>query len=306
MTDSIYAASGKFPSDKKRVRVLDSEMAYVDVGVSGPESPVTVFLHGVPTSSYLWRNIIPYAATKSRCVAPDLIGFGDSDKVSEAYHFTDHQRYIDAFLDAVLPNQTINLVIHDWGSALGFNWALRNEHRVAGIAFMEFIHPIANWDNLPSIMVTNWKKFRDPDLQVGRKLLIDQNVFIEQILQGGVLRKMKDEEMNIYRRPFLQPEWREPLFRLPNELPVEGQPENTWEIAQDYMAWLFASEKPKLFFWAKPGCLIWEDKAKELAEKLKNTRSVYVGEATHYIQEDHPHTIGRELADWLPLSFAKM
>jgi haloalkane dehalogenase len=306
MTDSIRKESRDFSLEKKRVQVLGSEMAYVDVGASIPELPVTVFLHGVPTSSYLWRNIIPYAATKSRCIAPDLIGFGDSDKVSGAYHFTDHRRHIDAFLDAVLPNQIINLVIHDWGSALGFDWARRNENRIAGIAFMEFIHPIADWGNLPSIMVNNWKKFRDPDSQIGRQLLIEQNVFIEQILRGGVMRRMTDEEMNIYRRPFLQPEWREPLFRLPNELPIESHPKDTWEVAQDYMAWLLASEKPKLFFWAKPGAIIWEDKAKELTEKLKNTRSVCVGEATHYIQEDHPHTIGRELADWLPLSFSKM
>lgn len=300
MANISSTASQSISLDKKRIRVLDAEIAYIDVGFSGPETPVTVFLHGVPTFSYLWRKIIPYAAIKSHCIAPDLIGFGDSDKVSGAYHFADHQRYIDAFLDAVVPNQMITLVIHDWGSALGFHWACRNEHRVAGIAFMEFIHPVADWSHLPSVMVHNWKKFRDPDPQVGRKLLIEQNVFIEEILPGGVVRGMKSEEMEVYRRPFLRPEGREPLFRLPNELPVEGQPEHTWKIAQDYMAWLLDSEIPKLFFWAKPGGLIWEEKASELAEKLKNTRSVCVGDGIHYIQEDHPHVIGRELADWLP------
>lgn len=306
MTELSNTISEQFPFDKKRVQVLGFEIAYVDVGTADPKSPVTVFLHGVPTSSYLWRNIIPYATAKTRCIAPDLIGFGDSDKVPGAYYFTDHRRYIDAFLDAVLPTQSINLVVHDWGSALGFDWARRNEHRVAGIVFMEFIHPIADWSYLPAVMAESWKKFRDPDPRVGRKLLIEQNLFIEQFLQGGVVRKMTNEEMNIYRQPFLQPEWREPMYRLPNELPVEGQPKTTWQIAQEYMEWLFATDKPKLFFWVKPGGLIWEAKAKELEEKLKNTRTVYLGEAVHYIQEDHPHTIGRELADWLPLSLAKM
>ncbi|KAL7924437.1 putative hydrolase [Trichoderma austrokoningii] len=302
MADPPSTAFERIPQDKKRVRVLASEMSYIDVGFSGPKTPVTVFLHGVPISSYLWRDIIPYAATKSRCIAPDLIGFGDSDKVSGAYHFADHQRYMDAFLDAVVPNEMITLVIHDWGSALGFHWACRNEYRVAGIAFMEFIHPIASWGNFRSIMAYNWKKFRDPDPRIGRELLIEQNIFIEEILPGGVMRMMKSEEMEVYRRPFLRPEWREPLFRLPNELPVEGQPEHTWNIVQDYMAWLSASQIPKLFLWAKPGGLIWEEKAKELAEILKNTRSVCVGDGIHYIQEDHPHEIGHELADWLPSS----
>ncbi|KAL7911751.1 alpha/beta-hydrolase [Trichoderma velutinum] len=302
MTEDPKAISGDFPFEKKKVQVLGSQMAYVDVGTSDGKSAVTVFLHGVPTSSYLWRNIIPYAAEKGRCIAPDLIGFGDSDKVPGAYYFEDHQRYIDAFLDTVLPTQAINLVIHDWGSALGFNWARKNEHRLAGIAFMEFIHPIANWSDLPPLMVEYWKKFRDPDTIVGRSLIIDQNIFIEQLLPGGVVRPLTDEEMDAYRKPFLQPESREPIFRLPNELPVEGQPENTWSCAKRYMEWLFASNKPKLFFWARPGGLVWETKAEELAQKLKNTKVVYLGEAIHYVQEDHPHTIGRELANWLPLS----
>ncbi|KAL7952922.1 alpha/beta-hydrolase [Trichoderma compactum] len=277
MTENPKAISGEFPFEKKKVPILGSQMAYVDVGTSDQNSAVTVFLHGVPTSSYLWRNIIPHAAAKGRCIAPDLIGFGDSDK-----------RYIDAFLDTVLPNQAINLVIH-WGSALGFNWAHRNEHRLAGIAFMEFIHPVANWSNLPPVMVENWKKFRDPDTGVGRSLLIDQNVFIEHLLPRGVVQALTDEE-------------REPIYRLPNELPVEGKPENTWSYAKKYMEWLFASDKPKLFFWARPGGFVWEAKAEEHAQKLKNIKVVYLGDGIHYVQEDHPHTIGRELANWLPLS----
>ncbi|KAH8802498.1 Alpha/Beta hydrolase protein [Xylogone sp. PMI_703] len=301
MADTPEKVSVEFPFDKKRIEVLGAEMAYVDVGTSNPDSLVTVFLHGVPTSSYLWRNIIPYTAKKSRCVAPDLIGFGDSDKIPGAYYFTDHQRYMDAFLDAVLPNQKINLVLHDWGSAIGLDWARRNEHRVSGLALMEFIHPVEDWKDLPPIMIENWKKFRDPDPQVGRRLLIDENAFVEHLLPAGVVRELKDEEMNIYRSPFLQLDSREPIYRFPNELPIAGEPADPWKVAQDYMAWLLASDKPKLFFWVTPGGLIWEAKAKELIEKLKNTRAVYLGEGVHFVQEDHPHRIGRELADWLPL-----
>ncbi|KAL7933034.1 alpha/beta-hydrolase [Trichoderma chlorosporum] len=306
MSQASETISGDFPFEKTRALVLGSQIAYVDVGTSDLKAAVTIFLHGVPTSSYLWRNIIPYAAAKGRCIALDLIGFGDSDKVPGVYYFEDHQRYIDAFIDAVLPTEPINLVIHDCGSALGFNWARRNKHRVAGIAFMEFIHPIASWSDLPPVMVENWKKFRDPDTQIGRSLLIDENVFIEHLLGGGVARPLTDDEMDAYRKPFLQPQWREPIYRFPNELPVEGQPANIWACAQQYMEWLFESDMPKLFFWARPGGLVWEAKAEEFAQKLKNTKVVYLGQASHYVQEDHPHTIGRELADWLPSSLDMM
>jgi len=166
---------------------------------------------------------------------------------------------------------------------------------------MEFLHPIEDWNNLRPITVDRFKKFRDPDPQVGRKLLIEQNVFVEHVLQAGVIREL-GEEMSVYRRPFLQPESREPIYRFPNELPIASQPANVWELAQDYMAWLLASERPKLFFWATPGAFVWEAKAKEFMGKLKNTRAVYLGAGVHYVQEDHPHKIGRELADWLTLS----
>lgn len=300
MTSIPENISAEFPFDKKRVRVLGSEIAYVDVGASSFGSPVTVFLHGVPTSSYLWRNIIPHVAVKARCVAPDLIGFGDSQKVPGAYYARDHQRFIDAFLDVVVPKEKVILVVHDWGSAFGFDWARRNECRVAGLSFMEFIHPIESWDDLPPIMATSWKKFRDD--KVGRKMLIDENFFIENLLPGGVMRKMGEEEMDVYRRPFLQPASREPIFRLPNELPIAGQPADTWKMAQGYMAWLLASEKPKLFFRATPSGIVWEDKANELVKNLKNTQVVNLGAGIHYLQEDHPHAIGRELVAWLPMS----
>lgn len=290
--------SSEFPFVKKKVRVLGSEMAYVDVGQK--TSAVVVFLHGNPTSSYLWRNIIPYAAGKTRCIAPDLIGLGDSDKVQDlAYRVSDHRRYLDAFLDTVLPTEKIVLVIHDWGSALGLDWARRNEKRIVGLALMEFLPPTDSWAEFKYGFRNTFQQFRDPKL--GRKLLIDQNLFIEQVLQSGIVRRLSEQEMNEYRRPFISPESREPLYRFPNELPIEGRPTETWETAQKYMEWLFANDVPKLFFTASPGTFIGEDRAKAFTEKLKNMKSVHLGKGLHFLQEDHPHLIGRELANWLPL-----
>lgn len=291
--------SADFPYTKQKAQVLGSSIAYVDVGSS--HSTVAVFLHGNPTSSYLWRNIIPHISDKIRCIAPDLIGFGDSDKVPGlSYRFVDHQKYLDAFLASVLPKEKLILVVHDWGSALGFDWAHRHEDRVAGLAFMEFLPPTDSWDEFGENFRHNFKLFRTPD--IGRTLLIDQNLFVERILQGGVVRPLGEEEMNHYRRPFLQPESREPVYRFPNELPIEGQPEDVWQMAQEFMAWLFANDLPKLFFWVTPATFIGETRAKKFIGQLRNTRSVYLGEGIHYVQEDHPHAIGRELSDWLPLS----
>ncbi|KAJ9605835.1 hypothetical protein H2200_009684 [Cladophialophora chaetospira] len=292
------AISSDFPFVKRKVRVLGSEMAYVDVGQT--RSAVAIFLHGNPTSSYLWRNIIPYAAGKTRCIAPDLIGFGDSDKISDlAYRTSDHQRYPDAFLEAVLPTEKVILVLHDWGSALGLDWARRNEKRVVGLALMEFLPPTESWAEFKYGFRNTFQQFRDPIL--GRKLLIDQNLFIEQVLQSGIARRLSEQEMKEYRRPFVNPESREPLYRFPNELPIEGQPAETWEMAQKYMEWLFGSDVPKLVFTATPGTFISEDRAKSLLGKLKNAESVHLGKGLHFLQEDHPHLIGQRLANWLPL-----
>ena len=290
--------SADFPFIKKNVKVFGSNIAYVDAGAS--PGAATVFLHGNPTSSYLWRNVIPHVAKRSRCIAPDLIGYGDSDKpINLDYRVSDHQRYIDAFLDAVLPNDKIVLVVHDWGSALGFDWASRHTNRIAGLAFMEFIPPIDAWEEFHEGSRELFRSFRDPKL--GRELLIEQNVFIEGVLPSGVVRPLSDEEMTEYRRPFLRIEDREPLLRMPIELPIAGDPPEAWAKAQNYMAWLLASDEPKLFFWMSPGAIIGEARAKNLSEILKNTKTVYLGPGVHYVQEDHPHEIGREVAAWLPI-----
>ncbi|KAH8811246.1 putative Haloalkane dehalogenase [Xylogone sp. PMI_703] len=287
--------SADFPFQKKKVNVLGSYMSYVDV--NDARGMTALFLHGNPTSSYLWRNIIPLVAGNTRCVAPDLIGFGDSGKIpTSSYRFSDHQQYLEAFIDVVLPTEKIVLVVHDWGSALGFDWARRHEERVAGLAFMEFILP-GSWEELGDDFNHFIPPLRSPEL--GRKLLIDDNVFIEKMLPAGVARKLSEAEMTEYRRPFLQKEFREPIYRFPNELPVEGEPADVWETAQKYMAWLVDSDTPKLFFWAPEGVFIQGHRAKELLEQMHNIQSVRLESGKHYLQEDHPDIIGREIAGWL-------
>lgn len=299
VTDTSETISAHFLFEKRRAQVLGSQMAYVDVGLSSGSA--TVFLHGNPTSSYLWRNIIPHVSGKSRCVAPDLIGFGDSDKLTGlAYRVVDHQRYLDAFLDAVLPTEKLTLVIHDWGSVLGFDWARRHEDRVAGLAFMEFNLPIDSWNGLPQIFVDNFRAFRNPEL--GRQLLINQNIFIEKVLPLGVLRQLTDKEMTHYRRPFLEPTSREPVWRFTNEIPIEGKPADVAEKAQKYIAWLLQTDLPKLFFWVTPGINITKEVAERFIQELRNTKTVFLGPGLHYVQEDHPHAIGREIAQWLAVS----
>jgi haloalkane dehalogenase len=299
-TTSEEGISSDFPFTKKSVAVHDSSIAYIDVGPR--QGPVVVFLHGNPTSSYLWRNIIPLISPETRCVAPDLIGFGDSGKVPNLeYRIVDHQNYLDAFLNIILPNEQIILVVHDWGSALGFDWASRHDDRVVGLAFMEFIAPADSWDDLHESAAA-LRAFRQPEL--GRKLAIDDNIFVEHVLQAGILRQLSDDEMTHYRKPFLVREHREPVYRFPNELPIEGQPHDIWTRAQKYTAWLLSSDKPKLFFWATPGGFMPERRAKKFAEELQNTRTVFIGPGSHFVQEDHPNLIGTEIATWIRMIFA--
>lgn len=302
-TDLSQEISSDFPYNKKRVEVFGSQIAYIDVGQS--TGSTTLFLHGNPTSSYLWRNIIPYASERSRCIAPDLIGFGDSDKVSGLeYRIADHQRYLDAFLDALLPEEKVTLVLHDWGSALGFDWARRHEERISGLVFMEFIVPIDNWESCPKIFVESFQAFRSQPL--GRELIIEQNMFVEAILPRGVIRQLTDQEMAHYRRPFLEPTSREPVWRFPNEVPIMGHPEDVWDKAQSYMKWLIQTDLPKLFFWIKPGIFITEERANKYIKELKNMKTIYLGTGSHYVQEDYPHTIGQEIARWISAQGQKL
>ena len=280
-------------AEMKRVEVLGSMMAYVDVGTG----PVVLFLHGNPTSSYLWRNIIPHVAGGHRCIAPDLIGFGASDKPKIGYRFADQARYLEEFI-RVLGLGQVALVLHDWGSALGFDWARRHQAQVRGLAFMEFVWPLPTWLDLNEQVRTTFTALRDPEQ--GRRMIIEDNYFIEVILPRSVVRKLSKEEHDAYRQPFLLPPDREPMFRFPNELPLAGAPADVYAMALAYHEWLLGNDISKLMLWARPGSLISPERAAYYAGTLKNCRSVEIGEGRHYVQEDQPDTIGQEIARWLP------
>lgn len=274
------------------VEVLGSQMAYVDTGEGQP----VLFLHGNPTSSYLWRNIIPHVAPHARCIAPDLIGMGRSDKPKITYRVEDHARYLQAFIEA-LGLGTVVLVMHDWGSALGLDWGRRHPNRVRGLALMEFITPIPTWLDMGERGAAFFRAFRDPEQ--GRRLLVEENAFIETLLPASVVRTLSLEEMDAYRRPFLNPADREPIYRFPNELPIAGSPADVWAMAQTYHDWLLGTDTPKLLFWAEPGALVSSERAAWYARQLKACRITPLGAGLHYVQEDHPDVIGLEIAAWL-------
>lgn len=276
---------------RKRVLVLDSEMSYVDVGEGDP----IMFLHGNPTSSYLWRNIIPYVSGLGRCLAPDLIGMGSSGKSpSNAYRFVDHARYLDAWFEAMKLNGKVILVVHDWGSALGFYWASRFPEQVRGIAYMEAIVQPRLWSDFPPGRDDLFRALRSPR---GEQMVLDDNFFVEMILPKSVTRKLSDEEMNAYRAPFPTREARLPTLVWSRELPIEGEPADVTSIVEAYGAWLAKSNIPKLFISAEPGALITA-RAREFCRTWPNQREGTV-KGIHYIQEDSPDEIGRALAEFV-------
>jgi haloalkane dehalogenase len=280
----------------KYSEVLGSKMAYVDEGGGKAGGPVALFLHGNPTSSYLWRNVIPHIVPHIRCIAPDLIGFGDSDKPDIRYRVEDHARYLQAFIETLQLNDVV-LILHDWGSALGLDWARRNPTRIRGLALMEFLRPIPTWLDLGPQAYGFLKAFRDPVM--GRKLIIGDNAFIEKGLPEGIVRKLSPEEMAEYRRPFLAPKDREPICRFPNELPIAGTPSDVYAMAVAYHDWLLETETPKILFHAAPGIFIPPVSVAFYREHLKSCRTIDLGKGYHYLQEDHPDTIGKEIVAWL-------
>ena len=283
--------SSKDPHPRKRVKVLGTEMAYVDTGTGDP----IVFLHGNPTSSYLWRNVIPHLSKLGRCLAPDLIGMGDSGKSSSGeYRFVDHAKHLDAWFDALGLNQRVTLVIHDWGSALGFHWAHRHPDAVKGLAYMEAIVRPLKFDDWAAQTANLFRALRSP---AGDEMILQKNIFVERILPGSVIRKMTDDEMNVYRRPFLEPgESRRPTLTWPRQIPFDGEPADVTKIVRDYSQWLSTSNIPKLFVNADPGAILVGDQ-REFCRKWPNQREVTV-KGVHFIQEDSPNEIGTALADW--------
>lgn len=279
--------------EKKKIEILGRKMAYIDVGEGDP----IVFLHGNPTSSYLWRNIIPHLESLGRCVAPDLIGMGDSDKLEssgpESYTFREHREYLDALLDRLGIDGNVTLVIHDWGSGLGFDWANRNRDKVAGIAYMEAILQPVTWDDWPEAARQIFQAMRSP---AGEEIVLEKNVFVERILPSSIIRDLEPEEMDEYRRPFLNAgEDRRPTLTWPRQIPVDGEPEDVVRIVADYGEWLAGDDSPpKLFINADPGSILI-GRQREFCRSWPNQEEVTVP-GLHFIQEDSPDEIGEAVA----------
>jgi haloalkane dehalogenase len=284
------------PLAKKTVEVLDSRMAYHEYGDGAP----VLFLHGNPTSSYLWRDVIPEIAGRGRLIAPDLIGMGDSAKLpnpdNDTYRFTTHRRYLEAFIDAVIgPSESIVFVAHDWGSALGFDWANRHRDRVRGIAYMEaIVRPIASWDEWSAAATPIFQGFRSDK---GEAMILERNMFVERVLPGSVLRKLSEAEMTEYRRPFLQAGDRWPTLTWPRQIPIAGEPADVAGLAGDYSRWMAENGIPKLFVNAEPGAILL-GAPRDFCRGWKNQTEVTVS-GSHFIQEDSGPAIGRAVADWM-------
>jgi len=284
------------PLAKNTVDVLDARMAYHERGEGAP----VLFLHGNPTSSYLWRDVIPELEGHGRLIVPDLIGMGDSAKLpnpdTDTYRFVTHRDYLAAFIDAVIaPSESVVLVVHDWGSALGFDWANHHRDRVRGIAYMEaIVRPIATWDEWSPSATPIFQGFRSDK---GEAMILERNMFVERVLPGSVLRKLSEAEMAEYRRPYPNAEDRWPTLTWPRQIPIAGEPADVVRIAADYSQWMAQNELPKLFVNAEPGAILL-GVPREFCRSWKNQTEVTVP-GSHFIQEDSGPAIGRALAGWI-------
>lgn len=282
-------------TEKKRLEVLGHTMAYIEAGEGDP----IVLLHGNPTSSYLWRGVIPHLSLLGRCIAPDLIGMGDSDKLEDSgpgsYRFVEHGRYLDALLEALGVSERVTLITHDWGSALGFDWANRHREAIKGLAYMEAIVQPLTWPQWPEASRRVFQGFRSEN---GESMILEKNVFVERVLPGSIRRELSEEEMAEYRRPFSEHgESRRPTLTWPREIPIEGEPADVNEIVGSYAAWLRESPVPKLFVNAEPGAiLVGEQRA--FCRTWPNQTEVTVS-GIHFIQEDSPEEIGQAISGWL-------
>ncbi len=283
--------SPDFPFEPNYVEVHGSKMHYVDEGEGDP----ILFLHGNPTSSYLWRNIIPYMVPHGRCIAPDLIGMGKSDKPNIGYRFFDHSKYLEGFIEA-LGLKNITLVIHDWGSGLGLHYAMRHEANIKGIAFMEAIIKTVNWADFPPDFRTGFKLMRTPG--IGWFMVSVMNGFVKQVLPQAIVRDLTDEEKRQYAAPYPTIASRKPTRQWPCEIPIEGKPADVHDAVSTYSQKFQQSNLPKLLFHATPGGLIQPSDVAWCEENYKNLKTVHIGDGLHFIQEDNPHLIGEEIAKW--------
>ena len=279
------------PHPRRRVRVGGTEISYAEVGTGDP----IVFLHGNPTWSYLWRNVIPHVSDLGRCLAPDLVGMGQSGpSPTGSFRFVDHAAWLDAWFDALGLTDRVTLVVHDWGSALGFHRARRFPRQIRAIAYMEAIVQPRRWTDFPDGRDKIFRALRSPE---GERMVFDGNVFVETVLPKSVLRRLSDEELAMYRRPFAAPAARRPTLEWPRELPIEGEPADVVEIVENYGAWLASSRVPKLFINAEPGALI-TGRARDFCRTWPNQREVTVS-GIHYVQEDSPDEIGTALRTFI-------
>ena len=283
------------PYEKKFIDVESKKIAYIDEGHGDP----IVLIHGNPTSSFLWRNIVPELLNSGRVIVPDLIGQGDSEKLpvsdgSDRYSLEVAYKYVDGLLQNIGADNNVTLVIHDWGSGIGFLWAMRNPNAVKGVAYMEAIVKPMSWDDWPEGGVGIFKGFRS---EKGEDLILNRNMFIEGVLPSSVIRELTEKEMNAYRATHIKEEDRQPLLNWPRQIPLEGEPENIVSLVNDYGAFMSSSNIPKLFINAEPGSILL-GKQREFCRSWPNQKEVTV-KGIHFIQEDSPVKIGQAVAEWL-------
>lgn len=279
---------------KNSIEVHGQRMTYVDEG----SGDLCVLLHGNPTSSYLWRHVIGELSPDLRCLAPDLIGMGDSDKLepsnAERYSFVEHRHYLDGWFDSVVKDEKVVLIVHDWGSALGFDWARRHSDQVQAIVYMEALVMPIGWDDWPGKAIPVFQGLRSDK---GEKMILEDNAFVEAVLPSSIMRTLSDEEMTEYRRPFLQPgESRRPTLSWPRQIPIENEPLEVVEIVQKYADWLAQSPIPKLFVNANPGAIL-RGRQRDFCRTWPNQEEVEVA-GIHFIQEDSGAEIGQEVRRW--------
>ena len=284
------AISAAFPFESKYIDVEGHRMHYVEQGEGDP----ILFLHGNPESNYIWRNIIPVAAKRGRCIAPDMIGMGKSSKPPIAHTYFDHLLFTNSFIKA-MNLKNITLVVHDWGSAFGFDYALENIANVKAIAFHEAVNFTHTWETFPPIFRDYFRKFRTPE--IGWKLICEENIFIEKVLTGGIIRKLTEEELNWYRSPFTTPESRRPLWTMPNWVPIaEDRVDATWHAIKKIEDGLPRLTMPMVMFWAEPGALVHNEmRVKWHQERLPGLKVVKFPAGVHFFQEDYPYEMGEEI-----------
>ena len=279
-------------ADKKKITINNKTMSYIDEG----EGDAIIFQHGNPTSSYLWRNVMPHLEGQGRLIACDLIGMGDSEKLTNSgpgsYNYFEHRDFLFTLLEELNIGKQVVFVIHDWGSALGFDWSFQNQERVQGIAYMEGIVKPVTWDEWPENATKVFQGFRS---EAGESMVLDKNIFVERVLPSSIMRELSEEEMDEYRRPFLNPgEDRRPTLSWPRQIPIQGEPKEVVEVVENYSKWLSSSDLPKLFINADPGSIL-TGKQREFCRSWPNQEEVTV-KGTHFMQEDSPDEIGKAVS----------